>query len=109
MKPESARWVALLEENLTLAEELSTIPFEEFLTHKTMGLVFEALVLRVGELVKRLSDAEDLAGEPWTSAAKARDVVAHHYHRIDSAALFETVKSSFPQLRKALTELNREG
>jgi len=109
LKPESARWMALLDENLALAEELSRISLQEFLTDEKMSLVFEALVLRVGELVKRLAESEDLAGDPWTSAAKARDVVAHHYHRIGSVALFETVRASFPQLREALSGLEESG
>ena len=109
MKAQSARWIALLRENLDMAAELSGISLEEYLNDKKLVLVFEALVLRVGELAKRLAESEGLAGEPWSSAAKARDVVTHHYHRIDSVALFETVKRSFPQLRRALCELEQSG
>jgi len=109
VKHESARWIALLHENLEMAAELSGLSREEYLSDKKLVLVFEALVLRVGELAKRLAETEDLVGEPWSSAAKARDIVAHHYHRPDSVALFETVKRSFPQLRRALSELEQTG
>jgi hypothetical protein len=78
-----------------MAAELSDLSREEYLSDKKLVLVFEALVLRVGE--------------PWSSAAKARDIVAHHYHRIDSVAPFETLKRSFPQLRQALSELEQTG
>ena len=55
--------MALLDENLALAEELSRISLQEFLADKKMALVFEALVLRVGELVKRLAESEGLVGD----------------------------------------------
>jgi uncharacterized protein with HEPN domain len=37
----------------------------------------------------------------WAQAARSRDVVVHHYDRIDRDALWMTVTRSFPQLRAA--------
>jgi uncharacterized protein with HEPN domain len=63
--------------------------------------------MRVGDLAKRLVALEPaLATDPmWSFAAKTRDTLAHHYHRIDLDALWETVSTSFPDLSEAIDDL----
>ena len=49
--------------------------------------------MRTGDLAKRLmASDEDLAElSILQKAARARDFVAHHYHRIDSDQLWRTI------------------
>jgi uncharacterized protein with HEPN domain len=79
-------------------------------TDETVRLACEALVMRVGDLAKRLVALEPaLATDPiWSYAARTRDTVAHHYHRIDLDALWETVSTSFPILSEAVDDLRTD-
>ncbi|GAA1758962.1 HepT-like ribonuclease domain-containing protein [Agromyces humatus] len=74
-----------------------------FDTDPAIALAFEALSNRVGEIAKRLTaaDATRFSQPIWAQAARNRDVVVHHYDRIDRDALWKTVTLSFPELRAA--------
>ena len=104
--PKSQRWVSLLEENLATANTLFACSREQFLNDPTLQLAGEALVMRVGDLAKQLHGIEPALWESsvWQSAARSRDFVAHHYHRVDVELLWETLSVSFPDLAR---ELNR--
>jgi uncharacterized protein with HEPN domain len=104
--PKSQRWVSLLEENLATANTLFACSREQFLNDSTLQLAGEALVMRVGDLAKQLHGIEPALRENpvWQSAARSRDFVAHHYHRVDVELLWETLSVSFPELAR---ELNR--
>jgi len=102
--PKSQRWVSLLEENLDTAKALFVCSREEFLNDPTLQLAGEALIMRVGDLAKQLHGIEPALRENavWQSAARARDFVAHHYHRVDVELLWETLSISFPELAREL-------
>lgn len=63
-------------------------------------LAFEALSNRIGDLAKRLVDADQarFADLVWRQAARNRDFVVHHYDRLDSDLLWRTVTTAFPLL-----------
>jgi uncharacterized protein with HEPN domain len=61
------------------------------------------------ELVERgrtALDPEQFAAPIWSAAARNRDVVAHHYHRIDHDLLWQTVAHDFTALRSLLDEIS---
>ena len=109
--PKSQRWVALLEENLDTANALFACSREEFLNDPTLQLAGEALIMRVGDLAKQLHAIEPALWENsvWQSAARSRDFVAHHYHRVDVELLWETLSVSFPELARDLQRLTNRG
>jgi uncharacterized protein with HEPN domain len=90
----------LMREQLDTVERIAARGQDIFDCDETVRLACEALVMRIGDLAKRLVALEpDLAGNPlWSSAARTRDTLAHHYHRIDLDALWQTVTVSFPTL-----------
>ncbi len=96
-----------MREQLETAARITSRGRASYDTDETVRLACEALVMRVGDLAKRLVALEPaLAADPiWSFAARTRDTVAHHYHRIDLDALWETVSSSFPNLSKAVDDL----
>lgn len=98
--PRSAEWISLLRQNLELASNLTSAGRDEFMASPTLQLAGEALVMRVGDLAKRLMNTEpDLEEDTvWRSAARTRDFVAHHYHRVDQEVLWETLTLSFSEL-----------
>ena len=105
--PKSQRWVYLLEENLDTAKALLACSREEFLNDPTLQLAGEALIMRVGDLAKHLHRIEPALWENsvWQAAARTRDFVAHHYHRVDVELLWETLSISFPELARELQRL----
>lgn len=109
--PKSQRWVSLLEENLDTAKALFVCSREEFLNDPTLQLAGEALIMRVGDLAKQLHGIEPALRENavWQSAARARDFVAHHYHRVDIELLWDTLSISFPDLARDLQRVTDQG
>ena len=105
--PRSVEWLALLHENLRLASEVTSAGREEFLASPALQLAGEALVMRVGDLAKKLLSSEPGLEEDavWKSAARTRDFVTHHYHRVDRDVLWETVTASFSELRQKANHL----
>lgn len=45
---------------------------------------------------------------PWKSIMKMRDVIAHHYFKIDADVIFETIKNDLNPLRKALVSIRKD-
>ena len=73
-------------------------------------LAFDALLYRllvIGEAVKALP-AELLALQPnvpWREIARLRDLLAHHYYRVDAHVIRRTVEAPLEQLAVAVGEL----
>jgi uncharacterized protein with HEPN domain len=103
-------WVSLLLHNLELATALSKCGREEFLRNTTVQLAAEALILRVGDLSKSLIASElDLSPDlALRQAARTRDFVAHHYHRVNLDVLWETLTTSLTDLEADLRSLDKQ-
>ena len=73
-------------------------------------LAFDALLYRlvvIGEAVKALP-ADLLASHPqvpWREIAKLRDLLAHHYYRVDAQVIRRTVEAPMEQLTDAVANL----
>lgn len=73
-------------------------------------LAFDALLYRlvvIGEAVKALP-AELLTLQPqvpWREIAKLRDLLAHHYYRVDAQVIRRTVEAPMEQLTDAVAKL----
>lgn len=64
----------------------------------------------IGEAIKRLSrDVTDRHPDvPWSDFARFRDVLAHQYHRIETANIEAAIDVQLPRLSEAIeTELLR--
>jgi uncharacterized protein with HEPN domain len=76
-------------------------------------LAFDALLYRlvvIGEAVKALP-ADLLARQPqvpWREIARLRDLLAHHYYRVDAQVIRRTVEAPLDELRNAVTHLMAE-
>ena len=100
------RWVTELGATLDTADDLVARGRNAYDTDPALRLAFEALSSRVGDLAKRLValDPDRFSAPLWSAAARNRDVVAHHYHRIDHDLLWQTVARDFALLRALLDE-----
>ena len=76
-------------------------------------LAFDALLYRlvvIGEAVKTLP-ADLLARQPqvpWREIARLRDLLAHHYYRVDAQVIRRTIEAPMDELRKAIALLTEE-
>ena len=100
------RWVNELGATLDTADALVARGRDAYDSDPALQLAFEALSSRVGDLAKRLValDPERFSAALWSAAARNRDIVAHHYHRIDHDLLWQTVARDFALLRALLDE-----
>jgi uncharacterized protein with HEPN domain len=66
------------------------------------GLAAESLIIKVGENVGRLSiEMTDRYPEvPWSLIKKMRDRLAHHYGGTDYGAVWDTIISDLPRIRR---------
>lgn len=70
---------------------------------KTQSAVTFQLVV-IGEAAKGLGEAAlaRYPGIPWSDVCRARDLFVHHYKKIDSEELWNTVARSLPDLLQTL-------
>jgi uncharacterized protein with HEPN domain len=79
-------------------------------TQEEAQLAFDALLYRllvIGEAVKALPD-EMLALQqdvPWREIARLRDLLAHHYYRVDAQVIRRTVEAPLDQLTAAVGQI----
>jgi uncharacterized protein with HEPN domain len=64
-------------------------------------------VLQIGELSTHLSEEfrSEHPGVPWRDIRGMRNVVAHHYGKMDETLLFEIVHQDVPELESFLEKL----
>lgn len=93
-------WLDDLIQTMETARELTARGREAFDSDVAIPLALEAVANRAGDLCKRLIAADPARFDDpiWTQAARNRDLVVHHYHRIDPDVLWRTAVVSFPAL-----------
>jgi uncharacterized protein with HEPN domain len=81
--------------------------YEEFiLDNKTVDAVVRNLEI-IGEAVKNLpDDVRDLRPEiEWKKVARFRDVIAHHYFKIDYDRVWNITQTKIPELETAAQQM----
>lgn len=98
-------------ESIELIEEyLKDISEKEFWC---LSQVQDAVIRRVeviGEAVKNISNTtkRKYPGVPWKKIAGMRDVLIHDYFGIDYSIVWNTCKSSLPELKEQLLKVLKE-
>lgn len=88
------------------ASELVARGRETYDNDRMLRLAAEAIVGRIGDAAAKLhaQASEDLPDEiPWDDVIANRIVVDHVYHRVDYAALWNTLERDVPKLADSLT------
>lgn len=108
--PRVPQWLSDLERTLRAAADLVDRGRSAYDTDPALPLAFEALSNRVGDLAKKLitADPAKFSDPIWQQAARNRDFVVHHYHRVDDDALWMTVSVSFTALQRVIEALSSE-
>jgi len=109
----TSRYIAQIEEAArTILKYIENTDYESFKSDlKTQDAVMMRLV-SIGELVNRLIDNDpEFISEnqriPWNMIRGMRNKIAHDYFGIDSRVLFETARTSIPQLIEMMKKLTR--
>ena len=45
---------------------------------------------------------------PWKEVMRQRDLIAHHYFRIDADSIYSTIKDDLPLLHQTLLQIKKE-
>lgn len=63
----------------------------------------------LGEIAKNLSDnfKQTVPDIPWNDIAKTRDIITHHYHRVDPQIIKKILEEQIPILTKILPKLRQ--
>lgn len=64
-------------------------------------------IMTIGEAVKALSGSLRTASPdvPWSDIARMRDLIGHHYYRVDAQIVRATIGAPIAQLRSTCVEL----
>ena len=82
--------------------------FEEFSTdQKTIDAVVRNLEI-IGEAVKSLPPEllDQRPDIPWNQIARFRDIVVHHYFKVDLDVVWDVVQNQIAQLEPAVNEIS---
>ena len=85
----------------------NNISLEKFLNDDGMKLSMSMTVIRIGELVKNLSQEFRIENSQikWKAIAGFRDVIAHKYDIVDMESLHKTVSEDFPELKSQIEKI----
>lgn len=88
-------------------EIFGDIPLEKFLSNKERQLAMAMSILRIGELVKKLTmEFRDSNSQvKWKPIAGFRDIIAHKYDVVDMEEVYNTVKKNFPELKLQIEQI----
>lgn len=90
---------------------------DDFLLSPDKMFVLDGVCMKlifIGESIKSIDKLSDGALFlnypliPWKSIMKMRDVIAHHYFKIDTDVIFETIKKDLNPLQEALVSIRKD-
>lgn len=85
-------------------QDIKEVGIEYLVTNK---LAFAGILHRcetLGEIAKNLSEGfkNIFSDIPWNDIAKTRDIITHHYHRVDPQIIKKILEEQIPFLEKFL-------
>ena len=83
---------------------------EEFLKSNLLKMAMTMAILRVGELVKNLSQEFRIENPQvkWKAIAGFRDIIAHRYEAVDMEEVYKTITEDFPELKMQIEKILAE-
>ncbi len=88
----------------------NNISLENFLNDDGMKLSMSMTVIRIGELVKNLSEKirEKNPQVEWKAIAGFRDIAAHKYDTLRMRDVYATIKNELPELKIQIEKILAE-
>lgn len=83
---------------------------EDFLEDRQLRYAVERALEIIGEATSNLSDEikERDSTLPWSEMRGLRNIVAHAYHRVDPARVWQVVTQDLPQVHEKIRDLLEE-
>ena len=88
----------------------NNISLEKFLNDDWMKLAMSMTIIRIGELVKNLSEEirKKNTEIEWKAIAGFRDIAAHKYDTLRMRDVYATIKNELPELRAQIKKILAE-
>lgn len=105
------QYLADIEEAMTDARRFAEgNSLEDFLEDRQLRYAIERALEIVGEATSNLSDEvkERNSSLPWSEMRGLRNIVAHAYHRVDPARVWQVVIRDLPQTHQKIRDLLEE-
>ncbi|MBR6013985.1 MAG: DUF86 domain-containing protein [Selenomonadaceae bacterium] len=85
----------------------NNISLENFLNDDEMKLSMSMTIIRIGELVKNLSEEirEKNRQIEWKAIAEFRDIVTHKYDTLRMRDVYDTIKNELPELKSEIQKI----
>ena len=85
----------------------NNISLENFLNDDGMKLSMSMTIIRIGELVKNLSEEirEKNPQIEWKAIAGFRDIAAHKYDTLRMRDVYATIKNDLPELKAQIEKI----
>ncbi len=107
--------IRLISESIDLVvKRFSTINHPDDLVSNENGvLILDAIAMRlqvVGELLKKINKQDNsflpnYPGVKWANIMRLRDIVSHHYEKVDHEIIFDICQNHLPQLQKTIQSM----
>lgn len=97
-----------------IVERFSKIKYPDDLVSNEGGvLLLDAIAMRlqvIGELLKKIDKKDPsflkiYTGINWNNIMRLRDIVSHHYEKVDHEIIFDVCQNHIPKLRQALQDM----
>lgn len=105
----------LISESLDLVNDrfLKINQPDDFVSDESGVLILDAIAMRlqvVGELLKKIEKRNKLFLKHyneinWDNIMRLRDIVSHHYEKVDHEIIFDICKNHLPKLRKTIQKM----
>lgn len=102
-------------ESISLIEDrFSRIETQDDLVSSSEGvIILDAIAMRlqvIGELIKKTSKIDksifmDYCDIEWDNIMRLRDIVSHHYEKVDHEIIFDICKNHIPGLKATIYEI----
>ncbi len=100
-----------IEETLSYFAEIDVS--EDFVSTKQGRAYYDAILMRLqvtGELLKKSYTGNESVFNPhseipWGEIIRMRDLISHHYDKLQHEVVFDLCKNELPQLRKVLQKI----
>ncbi len=90
---------------------------DDFLMSADNSFILDGVCMKlisIGESIKNIDKAtqgtffSDYPEIPWKEVMKMRDIIAHHYFRIDADVIYATIKKDLPPLQTVLFNMRMD-
>jgi len=86
---------------------------DDFVSSEDGVLILDAIAMRlqvVGELLKKINNVdksilENYPEVEWDKIMRLRDIVSHHYEKVDHEIIFDICKNHVPRLKSTIHKI----